>query len=239
MEFQGDMLVVACPKFDHHLFLYDDHRNPRAAQRSVFSGITDLRHNLQPGSTDSFPSDVLSFVKSDIHLSRKYFIDFGSIEKYEALLMLPLPEEIFALRRGTIQSFTDNAESGNVKSSIVNVNASGAALVTRLKYFASAKNPPPFVTRSYYAEHCYDPDICEVNAALDAARAAFGKEFDLKIKGLTSKAVPLDDRTSLPDEVYPEDERALSEIIVCLPPKEGSRPLASVEPATCPNFGVR
>jgi len=155
--------------------------------------------------------------------------------------MLPLPEEIFAYRRGTIQSFTQNAAPGNVKSSIINVGGSGAALVTRLKYFPFAKNPPRFVTRSYYAEHCHYPDKCDVNDALNAARTAFGNEFDLKITSFTGQAVQVDLPVSLPDEVRPDDELALPEIINCprKPPKEGCQPLTkSVEPATCPNFGV-
>jgi len=239
MEFQDDMLLVASPKHQPHQVLFRD----SGGALQPLSSLIDLRDALQPGSKTTFPSKILQFSRSDIKLNRP-FIDKNNPNQYACFMQLPKPHDIVPLRLGKVADLSPNP--GNVANSIKRLCDVNTATVTRLKYFP--KTSAPFKTRSFYAEHCHPPKACEVNNTFDAARAVFGKEFDLTIKGVESITLGKDKRSDLPDEIELDDENALEEIRsaasscpppLCPPPcPPGKVCIESVEVATCPHFGV-
>lgn len=245
MEFQNGFFFVASPMHKPHEFLFRDN----GGTLQPLSAPIDLVDVLKPGNVSDFRSDVLQFSLKDIKLAGP-FIDTNNPNKYACFMRLPIPHDIVALRPGAVANLNPNP--GNVTNSIQRLCDVNVGTMIRLKYFA--KSSAPFKTRSFYAEHCHPPKACEVNDAFDSARAAFGKEFDLKISGVDYITLGYDKRSDLPDEIDIDDEKALEEINSCPPPScpppcpptscpppcpPGKVCITSVEVATCPNFGVR
>lgn len=249
LEFQKDengkdMLVVATPPYKPHTFGCRDHGKWRLQAPSMCD--SDLRTRLTPGSKLNFPTRMLSFSKTDLQLSGNFI---NAANNYPILLLLPPPADIVPLRLGKRSDLHLN--DGNVKTSIDNYcDPTYLGLVLRLKYAGGDLILPK--TRSYYAEHCNLPDITEMKKVLQAARDTFSSKFDLDMPDIPPAVVSLDKQKDLPDEISPDDESAIMEADPCFAPNpkslernqahlnEGPRnDQRSVEPATCPLFGVR
>lgn len=237
MEIQDNMLVAASPALANgHHFRFRDKGMPL----QDFSGTIDLRGPLRDGAghRKSFPDRILQFSWSDINPDpnrRQYFIDLNTAPACACILLLPLPKEIFSLRAGLRSNFP--ARDGNVWSSIKNKsNSEHVALITRLKYGHISNSPFSSPVRSFFAQHCHKPTVCEVNEVLKAAQSCFAQEFDLCLKPTLEIHVEPDRYEDLPDEIDPADEAALSEINDC-PEQDhhitAANPCAEGQPSDC------
>ena len=244
LEFQKDendkdMLVVATPPYPYHEFGCRDHGRWRLQNPSMCD--SDLRTKLAPGSKLKFPTKMLSFSKTDLQIGHP-FIDVT--KAYPILLKLPPPLDIVPLRLGKRSDV--HLLDGKAKRSIDSYcDPTFLGLVLRLKYDSASPTDPLFPkTRNFYAEHCNLPDINEMKNILNAARASFGNEFDLDMADIPPAVVPSDKQNDLPDEISPDDESAIMEGDPCFAAnfhslKRQEEDERSVEPATCPIFGVR
>jgi hypothetical protein len=251
LEFQKDeqgqdMLVAVSPTYSGHCFYFRDHGKWQPQQ---VQPMYDLRSSLTRGSHLTFPEEMLQFSRGNISAGSQYFIDLT--KSYALVLKLPPPRNIVALRKGLRSDL--KFDPGNVATSIANLaKSANVGLVMRLKY-DSTTDPLFPVTRNFYAEHCYPPDLTEMKNVMDAARAVFGKQFDLNITSIPNVIVQQDGQSDLPAEISPDDETALMEGEPCYSmastvmashhevsaitqdaPGDGR----SVQPATCPILGI-
>lgn len=237
MEFQDNMLVAASPYLEGHSFQFRNHGDgqpqPVPPKEPGKDPVEDLFDSLNSGTVIDFVSDMmLRFSKTDMDLPRKYLAKLDQPYKtYTGVILLPLPIQVLSFRLGSFANFHADP-NGNVIDSINTLHGSqeASSLITCLQYTAIDGNG---FTRSYYAEHNHNPKPSEVNAALDAARTAFGPEFDLHVTSdCDAEIVPPDDSNNLPAAVWQDDERELQEL------KRKPEDMFTVEVGTCPQFGV-
>jgi hypothetical protein len=116
-------------------------------------------------------------------------------------------------------------------------------LVIRLKYYLQKPDPLFPKALNYYAEHCMPvTDVKEMRMVLKAAKDYINSKFDLDMSDVPSATVLLDKQKDLPDEISPDDEISILEGDPCYtaqPERLKSLDELSVEPATCPIFGIR
>lgn|ERR1051326_3297971 len=256
LEFQSNMLVVVSPDHNGHCYRFRDHRGPLGPLASPDS-VIDLTRQLDGGNMiPPYPAEMLQY-KATAVTARKPYIDLA--KHYGLVLKLPYPQHIYALRIGNGGDFHPDT-SKNIYKAMKSFLGARIGTITWLQYGPGSN--PGFVTRTFYAEHgSRNVPYTAVNLAFGAAQNVF-PDFDLLLTANANSIVERDHQSQLPDEIYPDDERALAEMTTnncsvaalsksatpaqkiskgkksLAQSKGGTATKASVEVATCPQFGI-
>lgn len=229
MDFHGDKLILSTPDVMGHMVM--------GGCKGLLSELPpnidwySMYRPLKKGQTTSFTQwpQIMQFSK----------VTVGQlIGPYKCRIVLPLPETVVPLRKGSLSDFKyQNAGSGGVGDQIYdNCRRNGAndelALITCLRYQRNAPPTGQTLTYSFYAEHI-NPSPQDTNDALMSSQALFerGSAFNLKMdEDASAPTVNAQDEPQY--GINAEDEYTLLEGQVGQPQTRGPNVL------NCMQFGL-
>jgi hypothetical protein len=248
MQFKGDKLIVATPKFQPHTFGMREQGQPNIGP--LPHGAPDINWTsvgLVPNANSiDFPQfpDIPQFSRGETGVGE--LMPVGT-QDHEFQLILPSPQEIHGFRQGQLQNFLDCTESnhpkpGNLKpmqENIKNHCGPNFSLVTGLVYKKTNEWKHKNVV-SFYAEHsvsCMNLKAADTNNALCKGKKLFAhsENFDLIYKDPAAWPPAVCPDKTCAFGVSPDDQFSAFELTLTPPACCQTR---GVNPINCAQFGV-